>query len=54
MGLIKKLGMKMKTLPRLLQGDGYKTSLIGKYHLGELTTPAEGVHILLRVPTVIG
>ena len=32
----------MRTLPSLLQSDGYKTALIGKYHLGEPTSPAEG------------
>jgi len=32
----------MRTLPHQLQSDGYKTALIGKYHLGEPTSPAEG------------
>ena len=32
----------MRTLPSLLQSVGYKTALIGKYHLGEPTSPAEG------------
>ncbi len=32
----------MQTLPTQLQGQGYKTALVGKYHLGEPTSPAEG------------
>ena len=32
----------MQTLPLQLQNDGYKTALVGKYHLGEPTTPAKG------------
>lgn len=32
----------MPTLPGQLQSNGYKTALVGKYHLGEPTTPAEG------------
>ncbi|MGI9355243.1 MAG: sulfatase family protein [Rhizobiaceae bacterium] len=32
----------MQTLPVLLKGNGYATALIGKYHLGEPTSAAEG------------
>lgn len=32
----------MQTLPSQLQAEGYTTALIGKYHLGEPTTPADG------------
>jgi arylsulfatase A-like enzyme len=32
----------MQTLPKCLKAGGYSTALIGKYHLGESTTPAEG------------
>lgn len=31
-----------RTLPRILKDDGYNTALIGKYHLGDPTTPADG------------
>ncbi|OED39834.1 hypothetical protein AB833_13715 [Chromatiales bacterium (ex Bugula neritina AB1)] len=32
----------MQTLPAQLKQEGYSTALIGKYHLGEPTSPAEG------------
>lgn len=32
----------LNTLPSLLKAGGYSTALIGKYHLGEPTTAAEG------------
>jgi len=32
----------MKTLPRLLKDGGYNTALIGKYHLGDPTSAADG------------
>lgn len=32
----------LDTLPKRLQSQGYATALIGKYHLGEPTSPAEG------------
>jgi arylsulfatase A-like enzyme len=32
----------IRTLPKELQSKGYATALVGKYHLGEPTSPAEG------------
>ncbi|MDB9707244.1 sulfatase-like hydrolase/transferase [Planktotalea frisia] len=33
----------LNTLPKALKSKGYATALIGKYHLGQPTSPAEGV-----------
>lgn len=32
----------MNTLPKALKSKGYATALVGKYHLGQPTSPAEG------------
>ena len=32
----------METLPKALKSQGYATALVGKYHLGQPTSPAEG------------
>ena len=31
-----------RTLPEILQAEGYRTGIFGKYHLGDPTTPAAG------------